>query len=42
MRKTLPALMLLAGLLFAGSLTDAAQHSVVNVYNWSYYIDPQV
>ena len=42
MRKTLPALMLLAGLLFAGSLPAAAQQRVVNVYNWSDYIDPQV
>ena len=42
MRKTLPALMLLAGLLFAGPLPAAAQQRVVNVYNWSDYIDPQV
>ena len=42
MRNGLPILLLLAASLTAGPLPAAAQQRVVNVYNWSDYIDPQV
>ncbi len=38
--RALAALIRFAGLLFAGPLPAAAQQRVVNVYNWSDYIDP--
>jgi putrescine transport system substrate-binding protein len=42
MRKALPILLFLAGAAIAGAAPAAAQDRVVNVYNWSDYIDPQV